>query len=381
MLMIARTMLSVLLDKSKGYPVISITGPRQSGKTTLIKSLFSGHFYSNLESPDTRQYASTDPRSFLDQAPHMIIDEVQRVPELLSYIQGLVDEDKNRSFVILGSQNLLISEKISQSLAGRVFVANLYPLSLEELREEKLLSGNLVEQLFKGFYPRIYSESLDPSVWYENYIQTYLERDVRSIKAVSDLMMFQKFMGLLAGRTGQLLNLTSLANDTGVSVPTVKSWISVLEASFIIKLLQPYHSSWNKRLMKSPKMHFLDTGLVCALLKINRSIDLAHHPLIGSIFESFVFSEFLKKNANFELNTNMYYWKDKTGREVDLLLESGNYTEAIEVKFGQTISADYFSNLKQYMKISQSKIKGTVIYGGKETQKREGFSVKSWTDI
>ena len=379
--MIPRTISSALLKKSKGYPVISVTGPRQSGKTTLVRNLFPEYLYCNLELPDTREYASTDSRSFLGQSPHMIIDEVQRVPELLSYIQGLVDEDKNRSFVISGSQSLLISEKISQSLAGRVFIANLYPLSLGELREEKIMSGDLVDQLFKGFYPKIYSESMDSSVWYENYIQTYLERDVHSIKAVNDLMMFQKFMGLLAGRTGQLLNLTSLANDTGISIPTVKSWVSVLEASYIIKLLQPYHSSWNKRLMKSPKMHFLDTGLVCALLKINKSVDLAQHPLIGNIFESFAFSEFLKKNANFELNTNMYYWKDKTGREVDLILESGNYTEAFEIKFGQTISSDYFYNLEQYMKISKSKTVGTVIYGGKETQKRGDLTVRSWMDI
>jgi hypothetical protein len=293
----------------------------------------------------------------------------------------LVDEDSKRKFVISGSQNLLFSEKVSQSLAGRVFIAHLYPLALSELKNSGLASSNLADQLYKGFYPRIYADSLEPSLWYENYIQTYLEKDVRSIKAIENLMQFQSFMGLLAGRTGQLLNLTSIANDAGISVPTVKSWLSVLEASFILKLLQPYHSNWNKRITKTPKIHFLDTGLLCALLKINKPTDLMQHPLVGNIFESFVFSEFVKKNANFELNTDMYYWRDKTGREIDLLVDNGTNTEAYEVKFGQTISANYFYNLEQYSKISHSKVLGTVIYGGKESQQRSDYKVQSWFDL
>jgi len=379
--MITREIANKLVAVSDSYPVLSVTGPRQSGKTTLVKNLFSDFLYANLEAPDARKFALDDPRIFLNQAKHMIIDEVQHVPDLLSYIQGFVDEDKSRKFVITGSQNLLISAKTSQSLAGRVFIANLFPLSLSELTTANIVENDLVTQLFKGFYPKIYDGSTEPSAWYNNYIQTYLERDVRNIKSVENLTTFQKFLGLLAGRTAQILNLTSLASDVGTSVPTIKSWLSILEASYIIKLLPSYHTNWNKRMIKAPKIHFLDTGLICALLGINKSTELARHPLIGSIFESYVFSEYVKKKANLKLAANMYFWKDKSNKEVDILLEEGTVTEAIEVKYGQTISQDYFTNLENYRTLSKTPVKTTVVYGGQGIQQRGNSMVHGWREI
>jgi hypothetical protein len=311
----------------------------------------------------------------------MIIDEVQHVPDLLSYIQVFVDEDKSRKFVITGSQNLLISAKISQSLAGRVFVANLFPLSLRELATANMAENDLVDQLFKGFYPKVYDGNTEPSTWYNNYIQTYLERDVRNIKSVEDLSIFQKFLGLLAGRTAQILNLSSLAGDVGATVPTIKSWLSILEASYIIKLLPPYHTNWNKRMIKAPKVHFLDTGLVCALLGVNKSTELTRHPLIGSIFESYVFSEYIKKKANLKLTANMYFWKDKAGKEVDILLEEGTVTEAVEVKYGETVNQDYFTNLENYRTLSKTPVKTTVVYGGEGSQPRGNHMLVGWREI
>jgi len=270
--------------KRSQYPVILVTGPRQSGKTTLVKHIFPKYLYQNLEIPETRIFAREDPKAFLDQAEKMVLDEVQNVPNMLSYIQGIVDGNKDRHFVLTGSQNLLISEKISQSLAGRAAITQLHPFSLEELRAVKLLEQDLITQIYKGFYPRIYDEKLAVDRWYDNYIQTYLERDVRKIKNIGDLSRFQKFMGLIAGRTGQVLNLSSLANDVGASVPTIKSWISILEASYIVFKLPPFYNNFNKRLIKAPKIHFYDSGLVCALLNINSPKHLRNHPLIGSIF-------------------------------------------------------------------------------------------------
>lgn len=379
--MIARNLADNLVNMAQKYPVISVTGPRQSGKTTLIKNLFKDYLYANLEFPDTFDFAKKDPRGFFAQSKNIILDEVQHVPELLSYIQGYVDEDNSRRFIISGSQNLLISKKVSQSLAGRVFIANLLPLSLKELKASNLMEPDLFSQLYKGFYPRIYNENLDPSVWYKNYIQTYLERDVRDIKSVEDLTTFRQFMALLAGRTGQILNMNSLASDTGVTLPTIKSWISILEASYIIKLLPPYHANWNKRIVKAPKVHFLDTGLVCALLKINKSSELATHPLIGSIFESFVFSEYVKRKANFDLLGELYFWKDKTGREVDILVDEGLQTEAIEVKLGQTVSQEFFTNLEYYKKLSKTPVNTTIVYGGQGSYYRNDHKLVGWREI
>ena len=378
---IKRTIAKKVLSTSKKYQVVSITGPRQSGKTTLAKLVFPEMVYTNLEIPETRTFATEDPNAFLAQGNKMIIDEIQHVPELLSYIQGLVDSDKKERFVITGSQNLLISGKVAQSLAGRVSIFNLLPLSVEELKNHSLLEKNLVSQLHKGMYPKIYGEKLDAAEWYDNYIQTYLERDVRQIKNVGDLALFQKFMGLLAGRTGQILNLTSLSNVSGVSVPTISSWLSILEASYIIYRLQPYHKNFSKRLTKSPKIHFADPGLVCALLNINSPKELTNHPLLGNIFESFVFSEYLKKTTNHKSKGQLYYWREKSGREVDLLTEEGSKITAIEIKAAQTLSDGQIANLAYFRTLSNQPVKMTLVYGGNKDQKRSEYSVLSWRSL
>jgi len=379
--MIARELAGKLAEEAKSYAVISVTGPRQSGKTTMVKDLFRDYVYTNLEEPDTRKYALTDARKFLKQAKHMIVDEIQYAPDLLSYIQAFTDEDKDLRYVITGSQNLLISEKISQSMAGRVFVASLFPLSISELEQAGLAEAEPAMQLHKGFYPKVYLEGIKSDSWYSNYIQTYLERDVRNMKSVEDLTTFQKFMGLLAGRTGQILNLTSLASDVGATVPTIKAWLSILEASYIVKLLPSYHTNWNKRMIKAPKVYFLDTGLVCSLLGIHSGTELDRHSLIGSIFETYVFAEYVKKKANFNLGANMYYWKDKTGREVDILLEEGAVTEAVEVKYGETVNQDFFTNLDIYKALSKTPVKTSVVYGGRGKQARGDHMLVGWREL
>jgi uncharacterized protein len=380
--MIKRHLENSILKAAEQYQVISISGPRQSGKTTLSKYLFPEYKYVNLESPDVRLFAQEDPRAFLSQSDFMIIDEIQNVSELLSYIQVIVDDDKTRRFIITGSQNLLISEKVSQSLAGRVAIFTLLPLSLEELRDANIMKASLREQIYTGLYPKIYDDNLDPSTWYSNYIQTYLDRDVRQIKNVENLSLFHKFIGLLAGRTGQILNQSSLANDVGVTVPTINSWLSVLEASYIIFLLQPYYKNWNKRLTKSPKIHFYDVGLACNLLNIKSTEDLENHPLLGNIFETFVVSEYIKKSINSNSNDQPYYWREKDGKEVDLIINKGRQISAIEVKLGQTFSSKQVENLLYYKKVSEeTTVELQLVYGGDENQNRSNYDVVSWNQI
>lgn len=337
---------------SEKYPVIFVTGPRQSGKTTICKTVFPKYAYQNLEDPQTRLIASTDPRSFLSQSNRMIIDEIQRVPELLSYIQVISDSDSKKKFVITGSQNILISEKISQSLAGRVAIFNLLPFSLKEIQNTQFKSKDNTKLMLKGFYPRIYDRKLDPVEWYKNYIQTYLERDIREIKNIVNLIDFQRFLKLCAGRTGQILNLSSLSNDVGVSVNTIKGWLSVLEATFIIHLLPPFFKNFNKRIVKSPKIYFLDSGLACSLLDIKNTTQLQTHPLIGNIFETFCISEILKLNYNTRQNLDLYYFRDKLGNEIDLVYEKENTLNALEIKSSKTFTTEFIKNLMYFEKVS-----------------------------
>jgi predicted AAA+ superfamily ATPase len=379
--MIKRDIEQNLMKVFHSYAVISITGPRQSGKTTLSQAIFNDFFYINLEKIVNRNFAIEDPQAFLNQSNKMIIDEIQHVPDLLSYIQTIVDEDPNRQFIITGSQNLLISEKVSQSLAGRVNINKLLPLSIRELRESDLLEKDLNTQIFKGFYPKIFDKDIDPNLWYNDYIQTYIERDVRQIKNIGDLSLFQKFMSLLAGRTGQILNTTSLANDVGISVNTVESWISILEASYLVFRLQPYYENYNKRLTKSPKIHFYDSGVVCALLGITSRDQLLSHPLIGNIFESFVISDIVKNSYNESQRLNFYYWRENHGKEIDLLYTEGNKTYAYEIKYGQTLNSDMASNLLYFKELSRADLELKIIYGGDKNQKRTEYSFVSWKDL
>ncbi len=381
--MIKRNLTKKIEYLSKKYPVISLMGPRQSGKTTLLKYIFKNKPYVSLESPEMLTYAEKDPRGFLSEYPKgAILDEAQRSPHLFSYIQGIVDDiNKPGMFILSGSQHFLLLEKITQTLAGRVALLNLLPLSLNEL----ILSGNNIksveEVLFKGMYPRLYSSKINPLDFYPSYIQTYVERDVRSITNVTNLNTFQRFLAMCAGRSGQLLNLSSLAIDCGVTHNTIKSWISILEASFIVYLLYPHYKNFNKRLVKMPKLYFVDVGLMCSLLEIKDKNQLQSHPLRGNIFETFLMSELRKQRFNKGLRSNLYFWRDKTGHEIDCIVESGGNLTPIEVKSGKTINSEMFKNIEYWKKISKSTNQDSyLIYGGNNNQKQSGINVLSWKD-
>ena len=381
--MIKRSLTKKLEYLSTKYPVVSVVGPRQSGKTTLIKNVFKNKPYVSLETPEMLAYAENDPRGFLSEYPKgAILDEVQRSPHLFSYIQGIVDDiNKPGMFILSGSQHFLLLEKITQSLAGRVALLNLLPLSIDELVSSGEKVNSLEEILFKGMYPRLYNSKINPLDFYPSYIQTYLERDVRSIKNVTSLNSFQKFIKMCAGRSGQLLNLSSLSIDCGVTHNTIKSWISILEASFIIHLLYPHHKNFNKRLVKMPKLYFTDVGLMSSLLEIKNKNQIQNHPLRGNIFETFVVSELLKLRFNKGLRANLYFWRDKVGHEIDCILDKGLNLTPIEIKSGKTINSDMFKHIEYWKKVSgKSKNDSYLIYGGSSNQKRNGVDVLSWKD-
>lgn len=379
-----RTLASKLQMLKKQFPVLAIFGPRQSGKTTLARSLFSSYKYVNLESMEQRSFAQEDPRGFLkmfDAEEGVIFDEIQKTPELLSYMQLEVDEKhKPGQFVITGSQNLLLNQQVSQTLAGRVALTTLLPFSIEELRDAEALAGSAHQAIFQGFYPRIYDQQSDPVIFAESYVRTYVERDVRDIKHITDLNEFQKFMRLCAGRVGQLLNLSSLATEAGISLATVKSWLSILEACYIIFLLQPYHRNFNKRVVKMPKLYFYDTALACHLLRIASKEDVFEHYLRGGLFESMVISDYLKKRLHHALPPNLYFWRDKNGNEIDLLLEEGAKLTPIEIKSTSTLNPALFETLHKWPHLSGHKPQpGALIYAGSEHQKREKVTVIPWS--
>ncbi len=366
------------------YPVISITGPRQSGKTTLIKHLFSHLPYISLEDPDESQFAINDPRGFLKRFPKgAVLDEVQRTPQLFSYIQTVVDsKGKNGQFVLSGSQNFLLLESISQSLAGRVAVLKLLPLSMSEMKKKNLVPNNYEDLIFTGFYPSIYANKISPDYFYPNYIQTYVERDVRSIKQIGDLNSFTKFMQLCAGRIGQLLNLTSLANDCGIAVNTAKSWISILESSYTIFLLQPHHKNFNKRLVKMPKLYFYDTGLASSLLRIEKTDQLTSHFMVGSLFENMIIVEMLKHRFNLGKQSNLFFWRDSKGKEIDCLVEEAGRLIPIEIKSGRTFNQDFLSNLKYWNGISDNPPENTfLVYGGEKDYPTSYGNVIGWRNV
>jgi len=383
---IERAISPKLLKLSGQFPVLALFGPRQSGKTTLAKSLFPHYRYINLESFEEQEFAATDPKGFLarlSKEEGVILDEIQKSPKLLSYIQIEVDEQgKLGRFILTGSQNILLNQQVSQTLAGRTALTTLLPFSIEELRAADALPNNFQEAIFQGFYPRIYHDRVDPIVFAESYVRTYVERDVRDIKQVASLAEFQKFMRLCAARTGQLLNLTSLATEAGLSLATVKAWLSILEASYIIFLLQPYHVNYNKRLVKAPKLYFYDTSLVCNLLRLTRPEDVYDHYLRGGLFESMIVSDLLKNRYNEVLPPNAYFWRDKNGNEIDCVLEEGGKTVPIEIKSSATITSNLFDNLKKWSALTGTpQEQGRVIYGGTEEQQRLQGHVISWKMI
>lgn len=379
--MITRAAETYLRDIFKYFPVVFLTGPRQSGKTTLVKALFKDLPYVLLELPDQQRLAREDPRSFLMRyAKGAVFDEVQHVPELFSYLQGVVDDDREVRFILTGSQNFLLNEKITQSLAGRAGMVTLLPLSLQEL-SDKIPPSQYEEWIVRGFYPELFNRNVPSELFYPAYVQTYLERDVRSLKNVGDLAQFSLFLKLCAGRVGQVLNLSALAVDAGVSVNTSKAWLSVLEASYIVFRLQPYYNSFNKRLVKSPKLYFTDTGLASYLLGIEGVSQLSTHYALGALFENFIIAECYKQRLARGKREGLYYWKDNKGMEVDLLVEDGNNLRAYEIKAGRTANASYFKNLIYWNKLKGNNTQSTVIYGGDLSQSISGCRLKSWKEI
>lgn len=380
--MIGRKTAPYIDSLSQHFPVLFLTGPRQSGKTTLAKALFKDLPYVLLELPDQRRLAQEDPRSFLLKYPNgAILDEVQNVPEIFSYLQGIVDENREVKFVLTGSQNFLLNEKISQSLAGRAGVATLLPLTLLELKE-KIANSRYEDWIVRGFYPELFKRKIPSELFYPSYVQTYLERDVRSLQNVGSLMQFSLFLKLCAGRVGQILNISALGSEAGVSANTAKAWISILEASYIIYRLQPHYKNFNKRLVKSPKLYFTDTGLACHLLGIKNGEELSTHFALGALFENFVIMDCYKQRLNQGIRDGLFYWKDNKGTEVDLLIEEGTSLKAYEIKAGRTANMEYFKNLKYWNKLSGRRQEDcTVIYGGDINQSAPGGMLKSWREL
>lgn len=364
---------------STKYPVVTLTGPRQSGKSTLVRHVFPEKKYVSLEDPDTQLFARQDPRGFLNTYNNAVIDEAQKVPEIFSYIQTLVDNtDTPGQFILTGSSNFLLFEKITQSLAGRTAVLQLLPFSLREIHSIKGFT-DYEDYLFTGFYPRIYKMDIHPGDFYPGYTKTYVERDVRTLRNIPDLIQFQLFVKLCAGRIGQLLNLSSLANDCGISHTTAKSWISVLEASFIIFLLRPHHKNFNKRLIKMPKLYFYDPGLAAYLLDIQSAEQVKTHYSKGALFELMIISEIMKRRLSQGQSAGVHFWRDKNGNEIDCLLESKGSLLPIEIKSGRTVSSDYFKGTDYFLKLAGNLAsKPYIVYGGTENQQRTTADVVSW---
>ena len=381
--MIERKLSSVLIKLATQYPAVTVTGPRQSGKTTLCRATFSDKPYVNLENLDQRQFASEDPRGFLSNYPEgAILDEIQRVPSLPSYLQQVLDEKKEPGqFILTGSQQFEVMTTINQSLAGRTALLKLLPLSMEELAGDSIEHTTDV-QILTGFYPRIYDHHLSPTQALGDYVETYVERDIRQLVAIKDLSLFEKFVRLCAGRVGQLLNLQSLGNDVGISHTTARNWLTLLEASYVIFLLQPWHTNLAKRQVKSPKLYFYDVGLASYLLGAENEQHINRHPLKGGLYENLVVIEALKYRYNRGLRNNLYFWRDAKGNEVDLLVERGPEVTPIEIKSGATVNRDYFKGLKLFAsKLPEPPQQMMLVYDGENHQKRSDVTVWPTGDI
>ena len=382
--MIARELQQKLLEMARKFPILTLTGPRQSGKSTLLKMTFPDYKYVTVEDPDIRLFASEDPRGFLSNYPDKtIIDEIQRVPELFSYIQGHVDkENREGMYLLAGSHNFLLMQHVSQSLAGRSAVLRLLPFSHSEMLSGDILPESVDLEIFKGGYPRLYDKDIAPNDFYPYYIQTYVERDVRLIKNIGDLSKFIRFIKLCAGRIGQLLNLSSLANECGVAVSTAQTWISLLETSYILYLLKPDYNNYAKRLVKSPKLYFYDTGLACSLLDIQDPKQLSTHFLRGGLFENLVINEFTKKSYNAGRVPDCSFWRDSTGNEVDLLSIVNSKRSAWEIKSGATFSYRYFEGINKWAKLSEIPVEQLhVIYTGDVSMKTSNGDIVAWKDL
>jgi uncharacterized protein len=382
--MFDRQLKSTLERLSRQFPVLAITGPRQSGKTTLARLMFADKAYVSLEDPAERAFAIDDPRGFLARfTDGAVFDEAQRWPDLFSYLQGMVDADRMPGrFVLTGSQQFGLLAGISQSLAGRVGMCNLAPLAFDELPSEQRNELSLDQWMLMGAYPGLYSTPAQAHDWFASYVATYLERDVRQLIRVLDLGLFQKFLKLCAGHTGQLLNLSALAGATGISQNTAKAWLAVLEASYIVHLLPPYHHNFGKRLVKSPKLYFLDTGLAAWLIGIRATEQLAIHPFRGALFETMVVCEALKSRYNAGAPADLYFWRDNNGVEADLVFESLRGLEAIEIKSGATVTSDMVTAGKKSIRFANGVAQyPCVAYGGDESYVRSGVEMVGWREL
>ena len=399
--MIPRHLTPALRRAAEQYPVVTVTGPRQSGKTTLVRAVFPGYRYASLEAPDVRARAIADPRGFLAQGDRMILDEIQRAPELLSYVQGLVDEEgRPGRFIVTGSQNILLMKSVSQTLAGRTALLLLLPFSLAELygfpaldpseldRRGAALAPAVAQRLSEldpwatlltGFYPAVHDRGLSPREWMADYFRTYVERDLREVTQVLDLRTFETFVRLAAARTATELNLSGLAADAGVTHQTARRWLTALEIGYVATTLPPHHASYRKRLRKRPRLHFLDPGLVCYLLGIEDAATLERHPLRGAIFESFVVAELVKASAARRRDPNLYFWRDATGHEIDILIDAGSRLIPVEVKSGRTVPPDAISSLQWWTSIPSNPNQGGVlVHGGTEDFDLGGVRILPW---
>ena len=365
------------------YPVVTVTGPRQSGKTTLCRRTFPKMAYVSLETPDVRAVAENDPRAFFERWPEAVIDEIQRVPDLLSYIQGIVDEtDQPGRFILTGSAQLELMESVTQSLAGRTALLELLPFSYDEIHHRQ--GGDeptLNDLLYTGLFPRIHDKGLNPTEACAFYTETYIQRDVRSILNIKDRSLFDTFLRLVAGQSGQLLNRTRLASDVGVAVNTISSWLSVLETGFVISFLRPHHANFRKRMTRSPKLYLVDSGLLCYLLGITEASQLASHPLRGAIFETFVVTELQKQACNRAARPALTFFRSSDGHEVDVLKAHGQSVWPIEIKSAATIRDRLADELKWYARLNPGARAGTIVYGGEESFPRTGFDILSFRAI
>lgn len=365
------------------YPVLAVTGPRQSGKTTLLKNMLPGYRYVSLENTDNRYFAERDPNGFLARYDsRVIIDEVQRVPELFSYLQTKVDTDGQMGqYILSGAQNFHLLSQLTQSLAGRVAIFRLLPLDSQELGTAGISTTDWKSLILSGFYPAVYDRGIEPPVFYNNYLQTYLDRDVSALTRVHDMRLFRNFLGLCAARTGQLLNLSNLSLECGISQPTARAWISILESSYILFLLPPYYENFSKRIVKTPKLYFYDTGLVCFLLGLRDRQDLDDHVLTGSLFENLVIADLVKKNHHQYLLRDYWFWRDSHGHEIDLLTRRAGGFDIFEVKSTQTILPKLLSGMNYFSEIAGGKVKSrTVIYGGNDSHDRTDYRVRRWSE-
>lgn len=384
-MVVERTIKVKLMQLLKAFPVVTVTGCRQCGKSTLLRHLLPGYIYISLEDLDVRQMAEEDPRHFISvYSKNVIIDEIQRVPGLLSYIQTHVDSiNEAGMYVLTGSHNLLLMESISQSLAGRTGLLTLAPFSVEELRKSKLLPKTTNEMLYYGSFPRIYDKHIEPSDFYPSYIQTYIERDVRTLRNITDYSAFTRFLKLCAGRCSQILNVSSLAEDAGITRKTAEAWLSVLEASYIIYLLKPYYKNFGKRIIKNPKLYFYDTGLAASLLGITSGEQMESFYMRGALFENFVVSELLKRRLFAGKSDELYFWRDSNGVEVDVLEEDSLELKAYEIKASETLNTAFFSNIKKIKDLVGLKSENTaVIYSGKSIPaSKENGAYIFWNDL